>query len=251
MQPDHVRPTWRSLYERPYLLLVLTALFWSGNFVLGRAVSEAVPPVALAFWRWCGGALLIAPFALQHTRRDWPTIRQHWKMVLLLSFLGVAVFNTLVYTGLGFTTAINALLMQSIQPVIIIGFTFLLFGETVRPIQIIAVALSLLGVLTIILRGDPTTISTIGLNIGDLIIFIAVISYAAYTALLRRRPSIHPLSFLLVTFAAGALMLLPLMIAEGWAGDRWSSRRLRWRRSPMSASFRRFWPTSATIAALS
>jgi drug/metabolite transporter (DMT)-like permease len=218
MIDEPIRPARLALYDRPYILLALAALFWSGNFVLGRAVSEAVPPVALAFYRWFGGALLIMPFALAHTRRDWPVIRRHWKIVLLLSFFGVAVFNTLVYTGLGRTTAINGLLMQSTQPVIIIAFTFLLFRETVRPIQIVAVALSLLGVLTIILRGDPQTISTIGLNVGDVIIFLAVISYAAYTALLRRRPPIHPFSFLLVTFGAGAVMLLPLYIAESLGG---------------------------------
>jgi drug/metabolite transporter (DMT)-like permease len=218
MIDETARPARTSLYDRPYILLALAALFWSGNFVLGRAVSEAVPPIALAFWRWFGGALLIAPFALGHTRRDWPVIRRHWRIVLLLSFLGVAVFNTLVYTGLGQTTAINGLLMQSTQPVIIIAFTFVLFRETVRPLQIVAVALSLLGVLTIILRGDPRTLGTIGLNSGDLIIFTAVISYAAYTALLRRRPPIHPFSFLLVTFGAGAAMLLPLYVAEGLGG---------------------------------
>lgn len=218
MIDDTARPARLTLYDRPYILLALAALFWSGNFVLGRAVSEAVPPVALAFWRWFGGALLIAPFALKHTRRDWPTFRRHWPIVLLLSLLGVAVFNTLVYTGLGRTTAINGLLMQSTQPVIIIGFTFLLFRETVRPVQIVAVGLSLLGVLMIILRGDPRTLATIGLNVGDLIIFLAVISYAAYTALLRRRPAVHPFSFLLVTFGAGAAMLLPLYLAEGLGG---------------------------------
>lgn len=218
MIDESARPAQFALYDRPYVLLALAALFWSGNFVLGRAVSEAVPPIALAFYRWFGGALLILPFALAHTRRDWPVIRRYWPIVLLLSFLGVAVFNTLVYTGLGRTTAINGLLMQSTQPLIIIAFTFLLFRETVRLRQVVAVALSLLGVLTIILRGDPRTLTTIGLNSGDLIIFLAVISYAAYTALLRRRPPIHPFSFLLVTFAAGAAMLLPLYIAESLGG---------------------------------
>src|SRR5262245_39992531 len=100
---------WRS----PYLLLTLTMLFWSGNFVLGRGVSELVPPVALAFWRWVGGALLVLPLAWPHLRRDLPALRANWAIVVTLAAVGVAAFNTLVYIGLHSTTAINALLLQS------------------------------------------------------------------------------------------------------------------------------------------
>jgi len=218
MIADDARPAPRGLYDRPYLLLALATLFWAGNFVLGRAVSGQVPPVGLAFWRWFGGALVVAAFAVPHLRRDWPELRRQLGITLLLAFLGIAVFNTLIYTGLRFTTAISALLMQSAQPVVIIIFSFLLFRDTVTPRQAAAVAISLCGVLAIIARGDLGLLRSFALNIGDLIVLVAVFSYAAYTALLRRRPRIHPLSFLLVTFSAGAAMLLPLYIWEGLSG---------------------------------
>lgn len=218
MIADEARPAPRRLYDRPYLLLALATLFWAGNFVLGRAVSGEVPPVGLAFWRWCGGALVVAAFALPRLRADWPTIRASAGILLLLSLVGIAVFNTLIYTGLRFTTAINALLMQSAQPVVIIIFSFLLFRDTVTPRQIAAVAVSLIGVLVIIARGDPATLGALSLNAGDLIVLVAVFSYAAYTALLRRRPRVHPLSFLFVTFSLGAAMLLPLYLWESLSG---------------------------------
>src|SRR3546814_12946067 len=41
-----------ALWSRPYLLLTMTALFWAGNSIVGRAARDLVPPVALAFWRW-------------------------------------------------------------------------------------------------------------------------------------------------------------------------------------------------------
>lgn len=216
---DKSRPAARNLYDQPYLLLALATLFWAGNFVLGRAVSGLVPPVGLAFWRWFGGALVVAAFALPHLRRDWPALRRQLGITLLLSFLGIAVFNTLIYTGLRFTTALNALLMQSAQPVVIILFSFLLFRDTITPRQAIAVVISLAGVVTIIARGDLALLGSLALNTGDLLVLVAVFSYAAYTALLRRRPSVHPLSFLFVTFAVGALMLLPLYIWEGRSGQ--------------------------------
>ncbi|NNJ11386.1 DMT family transporter [Chloroflexales bacterium ZM16-3] len=216
---EHAQPAARHIYDRPYVLLTIAVLCWAGNFVLGRAVSGAVPPVGLAFWRWLGGALVIAGFALPHLRRDWPVVRAQIGIVLLLSLLGIAIFNTLIYTGLHFTTAINALLMQSAQPVVIIIFSFLLFRDTVKPRQMVAVAISLCGVVTIIARGDMAVLRALSLNVGDMIVLAAVFSYAAYTTLLRRRPRIHPLSFLFVTFSIGAAMLLPLYLWEGLSGQ--------------------------------
>lgn len=214
-QPAHLG---QRLYDQPYLLLVLATLFWSGNFVLGRAVRAEVPPVGLAFWRWTTGSILIIGFAWPHLKRDWPMILRHWKLVLLLAFLGVTLFNTLVYTGLQFTTAINALLMQSTMPVLIVLMSYLLFRETVTPLQIVGILLSLAGVLAIVGQGDLTVLLGLSLNLGDLLIFVAVAGYAAYSALLRRRPPLHPLSLIAATFIAGAAVLLPFYVWEHASG---------------------------------
>jgi drug/metabolite transporter (DMT)-like permease len=214
-QPTH---PFQNLFDQPYLLLVLATLFWSGNFVLARAVRADVPPVALAFWRWCGGSILLFGFAWPYLKRDWGLALRRWKIMLLLSFLGVASFNTLVYTGLQFTTAINALLLQSTMPVLIVLMTYLFFRETVRPVQILGVVLSLAGVVTIGGEGNWQVLRSLSLNLGDMLIFIAVICYAAYSAWLRRRPPMHPLSFLAATFMAGTIMLLPFYLWESGAG---------------------------------
>ncbi|NJN99101.1 MAG: DMT family transporter [Anaerolineales bacterium] len=208
----------QRLFDQPYLLLVLATLFWSGNFVLGRAVRAEVPPVGLAFWRWTTGSILIIGFAWPHLKRDWPVILRHWKLVLLLAILGVTMFNTLVYTGLQFTTAINALLMQSTMPVLIVLMSYLLFRETVTPLQIVGILLSLAGVLAIVGQGDLTVLLGLSLNLGDLLIFIAVAGYAAYSTLLRRRPPLHPLSLIAATFIAGAVVLLPFYLWEHASG---------------------------------
>ena len=206
-----------SLFERfwraPYLLLVLTIVFWAGNFTLGRAIHQDVPPIGLAFWRWTGGFLVMIAFSWTHLRRDWPAIVAHWRYMLLLSAIGVAAFNTLVYIGLHTTTAVNASLLQSTMPLVIILWSFMLFGE--RPLirQIAGIVVSMLGVVVIVGQGSPAALLALSVNPGDALVLIAIVSYAAYSALLRRRPPIHPLSFVAVTFALGALILLPLY---GW-----------------------------------
>lgn len=173
-----------------------------------------MPPIGLAFWRWVAGFLMVLAFAWPHLRRDWPTIRRHWRIVLLLSVLGISVFNTLVYIGLGHTTAINALLVQSTMPVAILLVSFILYRERVGPLQGLGMAISFAGILTIIARGDLALLAALHLNPGDLWVAAAVLSYAGYSVLLRRAPGMHPLSLLAVTFAMGAAVLAPFYLVE-------------------------------------
>ncbi len=202
------------LNNSPHLLLTLAVLFWSGNFVLGRAVRTEVPPIGLAFWRWAIATLLVAWPALPWIRRDWAVIRRHPAIILLLAALGVAIFNTLVYAGLQFTIALNAFLMQTMMPVMIVALSFVLFRDRISVRQAVGVGFALLGAVTIIVRGDPQTLRSLAFNPGDVIIFTAVLAYAGYSVLLRKRPPMHPLSFVAVTFILGTMMLLPVYVWE-------------------------------------
>ncbi len=211
----------RKLFDLPYLLLVLTPLFWAGNFLVGRLVHETVPPVGLAFWRWAVGLLIILPFAWPQIRRDWPVYRANWPIVLVLSILGVSCFNTLLYVGVAQTEAFNASLIQSTMPVWIAVLSFLLFRDRPGRWQIAGIFVSLCGVATIIMRGDPANIGDLAFNPGDVWVLVAVITYGGYSALLRRRPAVGPLGFLAVTFIVGDLVLVPFYIHEMVVLDRY------------------------------
>lgn len=202
------------LWQSPYLLLALTNLFWAGNFVIGRAVHGTVPPVALAFFRWTGGFLIVIGFAWPHLKRDLPVIRASRPILLAFGLFGIGCYNTMVYLGLNTTTAINALLLQSVMPLAIILCTFLFFRERAGPMQWLGILVSLAGVAAIAGRGSLATLLELSPNRGDAWVLAAVVSYAIYSALLRRRPAMHPLSFIAVTFALGATMLLPLYVWE-------------------------------------
>lgn len=204
----------QRLWATAPLLLALSTLFWSGNFVLGRAVIEHIPPVALAFWRWTIAFVLVLVVAWPNIRRDWPVLRAQWKLLALLAFLGVATFNALVYYGLHTTTVSNAVLLQSTMPVLIVLGSWLVFREPVLALQLLAVAISLIGVAVIVARGDVHTLLALRIAPGDAWVMLAVIFYAVYSVLLRRKPAVHPLSFLAATFAWGSLMLLPVYLWE-------------------------------------
>ncbi|MGE0418289.1 MAG: DMT family transporter [Acetobacteraceae bacterium] len=205
---------WQRLWTAPHVLLTFAVLFWSGNFIVGRAIAGTVPPVALAYWRWTLGLGLVICLGTSQIRRDWPVLRRHWRVLLVLGALGIAVFNTLVYLGLQFTTAVNALLLQSAMPVMILAASFLLFRERPGGWQVLGVLVSIVGVAVIATHGDWHMLASLKLNAGDVWILAAVASYALYSALLRQRPAVHPLSFLAATFAIGSVMLLPLYVHE-------------------------------------
>ena len=204
----------KNIKDRPYLLLILAVLFWSGNFILGRAFHSEIPPVALAFWRWVGAALLVTLPALQHLRRDRHALVQRWPVILLIATLGIAAFNTLVYSGLQYTEAINAFLLQSLMPVLIVLLSFMIFRERVTKLQGVGILVSLCGAVTIIARGDANILLSLSINRGDLLVFTAMACYAGYTVMLRKRPQVHPWSFIATTFWIGALLLIPFYLWE-------------------------------------
>ena len=202
------------LFDQPYLLLSLTSLFWAGNTVLGRFIAGHVPPITLAFIRWGGAFAILLPFAAAHLARDWPVIRKQIGVLSVLAFTGFSVYNTLAYYGLQFTTAINGLLLQSVAPLFVAMWTFALFGEKLTLRQAGGICVSLSGVLVIVCHGSLAVLLGIEFNRGDVCFLIALVIYGFYAAFLRKRPAIHPFSFLAVGMGGGALFLLPAVVWE-------------------------------------
>lgn len=197
-----------------YATLCIVILFWSGNFIVGRAVNGVIPPFTLALVRWSGALIILLLFAWRHLRVDRHTILAHWKAVLLLGLTGVAAFNAFIYSGLHFTTASNGLLLQAAIPALVLVFSRVFFGDRASALQIVGVTLSMLGVAVIVMRGDLAALARMTLNFGDFLVLCGVVCWALYTALLRLRPDCHPASFLTATFIVGAVAMAPLAAME-------------------------------------
>lgn len=189
------------------LLLVAAALCWSLNPIVGRAVRGLISPVALGFWRWAVALIAVVAFAWPHLRADAPLIRRHWKILVALGLIGIGVFAAIVYWALRHTTALNNLMMQSAMPPMILALSALLFRDRITPGQIAGTLLSLGGLLAILSRGRLDNILAMEFNRGDAASLVAVFLYSLYSAMLRKKPPIHPLSLLAVLFAVGALFL--------------------------------------------
>ncbi|GAA0681033.1 DMT family transporter [Marinobacterium maritimum] len=199
----------------PYLLLILTTLFWAGNFVLARAIHLDMQPFTLAFLRWTLALVIIAPWWLPRAWRLRQVLLDNLPMLFLQGFLGVACFNTLVYFGVQYTQASNAMLMQSAVPLMILLLGALMFGERASGRQWLGVVLSLGGVLVLISRGQLEVLTGFAFNEGDLWIFLAMLSWSFYTITLRWRPAaLDGLTFFGFSVLVGVVVLLPLMLWE-------------------------------------
>ena len=199
----------------PYLLLTLTALFWSGNMVLGRGIRADVPPMALAFWRWAIAFALVLPLALPHLKEQWPLLKKGWKPVLILGLIGVGGYNTFAYLALQYTSATNAVLLNSFIPVVTIAISWAFLGKHLRRLEGLGVIISLCGALAIVAHGDLNVLAHLNLNLGDAWMLLAVLVWAIYTVGLAWRPSgVHPMLMLAAMTAVGLTALLPAYLWE-------------------------------------
>ena len=199
----------------PQLLLILATLLWGGNFVIGRAVAGDIPPITLAFLRWCVAFIVFLPIAYSRVKRERHMIKANWPAVIVMAITGVACFNTLVYIGVYYTTSINASLMNSSTPIIIYILSFVFLKERLSKFQLIGTALSLAGVIFILSKGSLETLLSFSFNKGDLIVLIAVFCWGVYSLLVKQYAGRLPgYSTFLVTIALGVMMLLPFTIYE-------------------------------------
>ena len=210
----------KSALTSAYALCAFAILCWAGNFVVARLANLDVPPIALSFWRHVLAVLMVLPFVLPALRRDWPAIKSHGGTLATLSFLFV-LGNTLVYFSVLHTTVINAALINSGVPVIAVFFSWVILRDLINRWQAAGIALSILGIAVVVMRADFTVLTALDFRLGDLYMFLAVVSWALYMVLFKRAGlSLSPWTLLLVLCAGGAVWLVPAYAAEIASGAR-------------------------------
>jgi len=209
----------------PYLLLTFVALFWAGNVVLGRAISEAIPPITLNVMRWTIAFGLLMPLAWPQLAGKGQVVREHFIQLLLLAVPSTAVYNTFIYLGTRTTSAANAGLIVGTMPIAILVLAALVGEERLTARRAAGIAISFAGVVFIIARGSFTVLHELSFSSGDLFIIGSVISWAVYSILLRRFAiPLGAFALLAVLSAIGVALCIPFCAWELWHGERivWS-----------------------------
>lgn len=200
-----------------FSLLALANLFWAGNWVIGRALRDAIEPVALNFARWVIAALVLAPFALPGLASKAGAIRRNAGLLALLALTGVALFQSLVYFGLRTTTTVNAVLLNSSGPLFMLLCSWFIERERAGRRQVAGMLISLAGILVILSRGEWANLLRLEVHAGDVLILLAMPVWGVYSVLLKRRPpELDGVTFLFVISVAGVLLLAPVAAWEAW-----------------------------------
>ena len=201
---------------KAYLMLILCAFFWSGNFIVGKfATLYEVPPLTLYFFRWLIVWIILIPFTFRDILKNIKVIKKNFYPILLMSITSISIFNSVVYYSLNFTQVLNGALMISIIPVLIVFISFIFKTEKINFSQIFGLLLSITGVLTIITRLDFAKLINLDLNKGDLWLLVAMLSWAIYsTMLITHKTGLKYLSFMTAIVSIGLIFLFPQFLFE-------------------------------------
>lgn len=201
-----------------YLLLTLCAMSWGANAVAGRLAVGEVSPMLLTCLRWVGVVVLVVVFARATVVAHAAVLRQRWRYLALMGAFGFTLFNVLYYVAAHRTSAINLGILQGAVPVMVLLGSAVVYGTAVRPVQVVGILVTLLGVLVVTTGGRVQGLASLVFNSGDLLMLVACAVYAAYTVALRHRPEVPGMAIFGVMSVAAMLSSLPFAAWEALSG---------------------------------
>ena len=203
-----------------YLFLVLAALFWSGNFIVGKfATLFQIPPLTLNVFRWISVWFILIPFTYKEIYKNLPYIKKNWLVISFMGVITISTFNSVVYFALNYTQVINAVLMLAAIPAATIILSSLMKIEKTNIFQIFGLLLSIIGIGSIISNGDIQKIISLSFNKGDLWMLVCVITWSLYSTLLKKHKfKVSQFSLIQLMVSAGILFLIPQFFYENYVG---------------------------------
>lgn len=204
--------------RKAYILLLLTTLFWGGNAVAGKLAVGHISPMILTSVRWGLAMVVLCVIGWPRLVADWPKVRERAVYLLILGAVGFTVYNALFYTALRYTSAINVSIENAGTPIAIFIANFLFFRLRPNWAQIVGFLVSIFGVALTASHGNLSRLFALDLNLGDMLMLVAVCSYAGYAVALRVKPQIHWQSLMIALTAGAFLASIPLVAAEVYAG---------------------------------
>ena len=209
----------------PFLFPLLAILIWAANTVVAKAAAGVVDPAAISFYRWVIAALALTPFCLPPLWRRRAEIRPLLGKLLVLSLLGMVLYQCLAYYAAHSTSATNMGVIGSLVPLLTLLNGALFFGQRPGRQALLGMSLSLFGVLWLLGQGNPLALLHSGINPGDGMMLLGAASYALYGLLIRRwQLPFGPWLNLYVQILLAVLLLIPVALnadslavpAEGW-----------------------------------
>ena len=165
--------------------LTLATIFWAGNAIAGRVLVGSISPITLSAVRWGFAALFLLPFGWK-VFKPGSALWQNKSRFLVLGLLGVGSYNVLLYLALQTSTAINVTLIGASMPIWMLLIGAVLYQVKPTLLQMLGALVSLVGVTVVLTRGEPASLLSMEVVMGDLFIMLATILWAFYSWMISR-----------------------------------------------------------------
>jgi drug/metabolite transporter (DMT)-like permease len=196
-------------------LLAFCWLLAAGVFIVVKWAGTYTPPWTLVFFRLLFATLFLLPFVASHFREMAARLRDHYRVILPIGALGLALTQGALFTALHYSSVINVGIVFSVWPIMAIILAALFLGDRLKALQIFGVILCFGGVLAVVSRGNPDTIIHMGVNSGDLLVLAAVLCFSFYTVMIKKiNIDLAALPLLVLIMGSGALASTPFFIWE-------------------------------------
>jgi drug/metabolite transporter (DMT)-like permease len=208
------------LQVSPHLLLSLTSLFWSLNLIIGKVLAGAVPPATLSFLRWLPAFFFFSIYYGKNLKEGYRLLREHPVLILLLGATGYSLNSITIYEAVSYTTAINTSFINAFNPVLIAVTGYIMYRFPVSGRQALGFFISLLGVTTIIFRGEVARLLALQVNIGDLFMLLSIFLWSVHTVVYKNKSNLfNRQAMFLLMMMAGLAVTLPFAVLEGYLSD--------------------------------
>ena len=206
----------KSVPPGVHVRLVLTMFFWGGTFITGRLLAAELHPQSAAAFRFILAALMLL-IVVFIREKGLPRLNgKQWAAMALLGMTGIFSYNIFFFTGLQTVEAGRASMIIAVNPVVTAFLAMLFFRERFSVLRVMGMALSVIGALIVISRGNPAAYLHGDIGVGELSIVGCVVSWSAYTLVGKKMlTNIKPLVVVTYSCSLGAMFLSILAFANG------------------------------------
>ena len=202
-----------------YAFPLLAVLFWAGNTVVNKLTVGAIFPAEVGFYRWLFACILLTPFLLRSTLQARPVLKQYGGKIVVLSLLGMAVYQSLAYFAAPSTSATNMGIVLSLLPMMSLVMSVFMLGQHLTKGALVGAILSFMGVLWVMSAGNLANLIQEGINRGDVMMLVATLAYALYSTLLKKwQIPLPAMQLLYAQVVVAVVILLPLFLLSPRAG---------------------------------
>lgn len=199
-----------------YILACVAVLMWSLNSIISTEFATRLTPFELSFGRWFIAAIVLSPFVIHNLKGRFSLVKKHWKVIVLMSVVGMVLTNTILYYAGHTTTAVNISLMNRTSPIFIVVLSAIFLKVPVSFRQMGGMVVAILGVVYIIMGGNLLGLGHLQLFEGDLWMLLSAFSFSVYSILqIKRPPEFSQITMLgLVAASAATILFFPFMYQE-------------------------------------